>query len=382
VNTPAPDLYSRETFVATSQDPETGRTVRQLTDHPKGVIMGYFRVPKHVPGGWLIVRLSLAIHPESGRVRELPLNRFHLLHLNEQTGQGWLYDPAQREIWSVDFPFGLPRKVGTLPGDWPQNRHPVAVTCEGGQVIAAENVSEAIDIPRERDPVSLWRYFNRKRSGSLWAWDLHTEQLTRLAHFDTLAIGHILPSPTHPEWIAFSADSYEAVGQRIWAVQTDGSHFHAVRPQERGEWISHEFWMPDGLTLGYKYQDRRQDPELMDVPWAEYAKVPTHFGLAAVEGSEIFLSAPLNHYHSHVMSSPDSSHLLGEGTDGHPYIYAARLDRTSPRVDFIPQARLHTPYVPTAGMYVNGYFSNDNRWILYSDRIGSSFQIYAVEVAV
>lgn len=379
---PTTPLYSRETFVATTRDPETGRTVHQLTDHPQGRTTSYFRVPKHVPDGWMIIRIDLAIHPESGRVRELPLNRFYLLHLNEATGQGWLCDPAQREIWLVDFPFGLPRKIATLPADWPANRRPVAVTCDGCQVIVAENESENIGITSERDPVALWRYFNRKRSGSLWAWDLRDHQLTRLAHFDSLSLGHILPSPTHPEWIAFSADNYEAVGQRIWAVNTDGSNLHAVRPQEYGEWISHEFWMPDGLTLGYKYQDRRQDPELMDLPWAEYAHVPTHVGLADVNGAEVYRSAPLNHYHSHVMVSADSSLIFGEGTDGHFFIYAARLDRSSPRIDFIPQATLHTPYVPIAGMYVNAYFSRDKRWLLYSDQVDHKFQICAVEVAL
>jgi hypothetical protein len=379
---PAATLYSRETFVATTRDPDTGRRVHQLTDHPQGRVMSYFRVPKHIPDGWMIARINLAIHPESGRVRELPLDRFYLLHLDKTTGQGWLCDPAQREIWSVDFPFGLPRKIATLPTDWPSNRHPAGITCDGNWVIASEYVSENIDITRERDPVTLWRYFNRKRSGSLWAWNLHDHRLIRLAHFDTLGLGHILPSPTRPEWIAFSTDNYEAVGQRIWAVKIDGSDLHPVRPQERGEWISHEFWMPDGQTLGYKYQDRRQDPELMELPWAEYAHVPTHVGLADVSGPEIYQSAPLNHYHSHVMVSPDGSHLLGEGTDGHFFIYAAHLDRTSPRLDFIPHARLHTPYVPTSGMHVNGGFSHDNRWLLYSDQVDQKFQIFAVEVAL
>lgn len=380
MNTISTPLYSRESPVATTRDPLTGRIVRQLTDHPHGCHVSYFRMPKRIPDGWLLVRFNLAIHPDSGQVRALPHEHSLLLNLNETTGQGWFYATAKRQIWTADFPFGAAHKVADLPAEWPAARQPASMTCDGRYVILAENNSENINITRERDAAALWRYFNRKRNGTLWAWDLHTRRLTRLAHFDSLALGHILASPTQPEWIAFSADNYEAVGQRIWAVKIDGSDLHAVRPQEHGEWISHEFWMPDGLTLGYKYQDRRQDPELMESPWAEYAKVPTFFGIADICGAEIYRSAPLNHYHSHVMVSADSSLLLGEGTDGHFFIYAARFDRSSPQINFIPQATLHTPYLPTAGMNVNGYFSTNNRWLLYNDQTGSHFQIYAVEV--
>jgi hypothetical protein len=56
--------------------------------------------------------------------------------------------------------------------------------------------------------------------------------------------------------------------------------------------------------------------------------------------------------------SLDGKLISGSGTDGHSFVYAAPFDWHSPRVDFIPLATIHPPYVPFHGQGVNCGFSD------------------------
>jgi hypothetical protein len=166
----------------------------------------------------------------------------------------------------------------------------------------------------------------------------------------------------------------------MWTVRVDGSGLTQIRPQEWNEMITHEFWWPGGQLIGFKYQDRRNDPTVHDLPWAEYAPIPTRFGLADLSGKQVYESAPLAHYHSHVFASPDGAMLCGEGTHDHSFIFRARFDIANPQIDFQPMATIHTPYAPLAGQIVNASFSADSRWLLYNDTIDGRLQVCAVRV--
>lgn len=372
-------------------DEKTGRTVRQLTDLAEGACVDYFRIPKHLPGGLILARGKhgkgnvLLIEPESGDVQPLNLHLPGLLTMRESDGKAWYADESGQDIWEVDLPTGSPHRVAEIQGDTPGS--PVSMACDGRTVVLCHTVMEedrsATPFPTTTAEVTnLWRLACAPRHSRCWAYDLLSETLTELASSMDCGFFYFATSPVDPDTITFALFMMEGMCQRVWAVQRDGSNLRRIRPQDRFEWITHEFWWPDGRFIGYKYQDRRGDETYYRLPWGEYSPRPTHFCLAKLSGEEVYQSDPLNHYHSHIFVSPDGSMLCGEGTDGHSFVYAAPFSMGSPRIDFVPLATIHTEYLPSAGQQVNAGFSQDNRWLLYNDTVADRLQVCAVKVDV
>jgi len=61
--------------VRTWVDEQTGREVRQLTAMPEGAAVPYFRMPKHLPDGWMLVHARqegghlAALYPDTAEIR-------------------------------------------------------------------------------------------------------------------------------------------------------------------------------------------------------------------------------------------------------------------------------------------------------------------------
>ncbi len=367
-------------------DPDTRRTVRQLTDLSHGATLGYFRLPRQVPGGLVLAwgrhngGNLLLLNPETGEVVPKDILVAEFLKLDEAAGRMWFLPEPGREVWAVDLPDGSPVLVGEVPQEAPG--HLGDITCDGRTVILSQSVLEpaACRIPTTRDAAAVWRYLSRPRHGRLWAYDLHAGRLTKLAESIEFCFFHLDTSPADPELLKFAKDMLEGLGQRMWTVRTDGTELHRIRHQEAFEVVTHEFWWPDGEHIGYTYLDRRGDATLYQMPWCEYAPVPTRLGVADLAGAEVYLSDPLAHYHTHLNVSPDGQWVCGEGTDGHSFVHAAPFSWETTRVDLQPLATVHTPYVPFRGQHVEAGFSADGRWLLYNDTIAGHFQVCAVRV--
>jgi hypothetical protein len=375
-------------------DHETGRTVRQLTDEPDGAQVGYFRVLRRLPNGWILAQRErsqqsrkpgaplIAINVESGDIARIETVRGTVLGLNEGEGRLWfLSHDDKRSVCAVDLPHGTPEIVGTLPENWP--RHHLTITCDGRTVVASAcevDASREYPPPTTLDPERFWAWTSRPRRGRLLAFDLLTRHESTLAELEGVMPIHNDASPTCSTLLKFAHDDFDAHCQRIWAVRTDGSRLNMIRPQERGETVTHEFWWPNGQSIAYKYQDRRNDPTVHDLPWSEYSPIATQLGLSNLEGHEWYLSDPLNHYHSHINVSSDGQLLCGEGTHDHSFVYAAAFSPRDTRINFVPLATIHTPYVPFRGQQVHASFARDNRWIVYNDTIEDKLQVCAVRV--
>ena len=364
-------------------DESTGRTVRQLTAEPDGCGVGYFREPRWLPGGWFLARRSTvcAVHPDTGEVRRIEHFFGSPIWLRESDGRCWYMGPDSSSIYSAVLPEGQPELVAQLPPG--AGLREMTMTCDCHTLVIAERRDEQADAhdPSSPDPREFWAYFDRPRSGTISTCDLARGALRQIHRSDRFCLAHIEGSAVDPTLVRFAPDCYEAEGQRIWTIRTDGSDLRPIRPQEPGEFITHEFWWPDNQHIGYKYQDRRNDPTLRDKPSGEFAPVPLQFGLATLEGDECYLSDPLNHYHSHIFASRDGRLLCGEGTQGHSFVYAARFDRRSTKVEFVPLATVHTPYhVFSGAQKVGAQFTPDGRWLIYNDTLDGKWQVCAVEV--
>jgi len=371
--------------IITWTDEQTGREVRRFPGLPADAGMSYFRFPKRLPDNRLLIGWKDGIallDPESGDVerRMLPGG---VMRLRESDGVVWCIN-KEREVWQAPLLGGEPALLAQLPERTPEyaDYGPEDITCDGRHLI----ISRRHDVighhpPFTMDAEALWAFFNRPRDGGLYSYDLQTGKLTCLFELEDMFPIHTDTSPVDPGLLKYSHDKFDAHCQRIWTVGLDGTRTK-IRPQQWNEMITHEFWWPGGQLIGFKYQDRRNDPTLHDLPWAEYAPTPTRFGLADLHGKQVYESDPLNHYHSHIFVSPDGGMLCGEGTHDHSFVYAAPFDIRNPQVDFTPMATIHTPYAPLAGQGVNAGFSADCRWLLYNDTVEGRMQVCAVRVDI
>jgi len=368
-------------------DETTGRRIRQMTDMPLGAHTSYFRLPHNIPGGWVIIaghveqhRSNIfCLHIDSGELRDTSINMRDSLFLREQDGR--LFYRDGRHIWAINLPDGQPEPIGSLPDEVPGK--PVIITCDGRVVISQVIVDPDVDrllADISDEPDTYWNCVYRRRSTTLYAYDLVDKTSRLLWHNDTRRAHHLDPSPTDPTLFKFAPDGPAMYEQRILAARVTEGEAWKIYPQQRGELTVHEFWWPDGLHIGYKYQDRRDDPTVRELPYAEYAPVPTRFCIADVNGDEIYRSDPINCWHTHICVSPDAMLLSGEGTHDHMFVYAALFDQKSTTIDFIPLATLHSKYHPFSAAMVNSVFLADCKTLIYGDTIDGKLQVCAVEV--
>jgi hypothetical protein len=256
------------------------------------------------------------------------------------------------------------------------------VTCDGQTILFRQHNDEhfAALSGDLGDAAAYWRFVARPRSGAIWAYHVSSGTATRVLSTEGVCPAHVEASPVDPGLIRYSPDSVETKSQRVWCVRLDGSDNHMIRPQAPGEMVTHEFWWSDGRHVGYTYQDRRGDPTVETIPLAEYAPAPTRLGIAAPDGREVYLSDPLNSYHTHLYVSPDGRYVSGEGTHDNLFVYAAPFAWDNPKLQMTRLASVHTPYRAFRGNYVNCDFSTDSRWLLYNDTINGKMQIFAVGV--
>ena len=364
-------------------DENTGRQVRQLTDLPDGAEVGYLRYPRLLPDGRMIGRVLgsgclAAIDPESGDLEQFQQpGAFILL----RPWDGYAVFPREREIWGVTLPHGEPTLLGRVPEDIPG--HVRKATFDLGAILLVESndSTEGCPNPGVREhPEWFWQFMSRPRSSVIRACQLETGRVTELVRTEGVGTTHWDPSPTDHSLLKFAHDSFEGAGQRIWTVRLDGSGLCRMRPQQRGETVLGEFWMPDGRHIGYKFQDRRSDLTFETLPWAEYAQADTRVGVAAPDGREVYLSDPICCYQGQLLVSPDGRWLCGDGTEGHSFLFGGPFSMDSTRVELTPLATIHTPYVPMAGQNVQAAFTADSRLLVYNDTIAGRRQVCVVEV--
>ncbi|MEO6906636.1 MAG: hypothetical protein ABI210_01985 [Abditibacteriaceae bacterium] len=399
-------IISEPTELHSWVDGNTGRRVQQLTNEPNGAMLTYFRYFRHLPDGRMLIaiigdRNMDGIHPANAtRPSDISGERFHsgagalnpasgeLEYLNYPShnmklrindGRIWYLQRSSGELWTAQLPSGKPELVTHLPEEIAS--HIVDITCDGSTLILEEHISETpVSLANDLDTHELWLHFNRRRSGSLFTYDIATATRRKLFDTQDVSIFHIDTSPTDPTLIRYAHDMLECTGQRMFTVRTDGSQLHAIRPQEYGEMITHEFWWADPACIGFTYQDRRGDSTVQEIPLCEYAPVSTHLGIANLAGEQVYLSDALNSYHSHLNVSRRGDLVCGEGTDGNSFVFAAPFSWQSTKIDFAPMATIHTPYHPMKGQNVNADFSADSKWILFNDTIDGRLQVCRVQV--
>lgn len=387
---PPPGRLAAPNAVRTWIDEKTGREIRQLSTH--GGSLGYFRTPRHLPNGLMLAYLGdhkhktlHALDPETGNHEPIQgMEHRRYLKLRKSDGVLFAID-KEHTVFAMDLMHRREERLGAIPRE--VRGQITDITYDGRYLVLIDNENperESYPAPTKKDAAMFWRYVSRPRRGALRLYDLKLNKLTTLFESEGYCPFHTDPCPTDPTLLRFAVDRFEGVHQRAYLIHVDGTGLRPVPPQESGELATHEFWWADGRHVGYTYQDRRNDPTAHDLPWCEYSNSKTQLGIADTTGRQVYLSDPVNHYHTHLYVSHNGKLMSGSGTDGHSFVYAAHFDWKSTRIDYVPLATVHTPYVPFAGQYVNCDFSADGRWLLYTDQCDDSghLQLCAVRVDI
>ena len=65
-------------------------------------------------------------------------------------------------------------------------------------------------------------------------------------------IGHTNTSPTLPNLLTFCHEGpWHRVDNRIWGLDLDSGRAWKIRPGPEGEAVGHEYWLADGIRIGY-----------------------------------------------------------------------------------------------------------------------------------
>jgi len=226
--------------------------------------------------------------------------------------------------------------------------------------------------------------FEAKLPNVLYTIDVETGAVDEF-HRENEWIGHAQFSPTDPTLIEFCHEGPERRLHRMWCVHADGTGLRSLHKHTtRQEFVTHEFWDPDGARLWFDLQIRRPllRNRLMDgVSYVVGARMYLAcVDVATNETTRYRLRRPYSSWHYNV--SPDGALLCGDGEGRYwelgrssKWINLYRIDGKKLGTDRLCSMKDHS--YTTAP---NAHFTPDGRWVVFTSDMHGSAQVYAVSV--
>lgn len=369
-----PQTFPSET--RTYPDRVTGVTVHQLTDHLAHSYHLYF-----TNRGWWDHGRQLLFGSDRGNASNLysldtathaitritdhppsPHPRdYQSVTVNTVRDEGYLWHRGT--LYAIDLRTGAERTLYTCADGW--NGHNSSTTADGRFVCAS--LSEKIDV----GPVDLGAGY--VGFGAVFeAHALHRIVLipsegehheARVLHEERNWLGHVNPSPTQPNLLTFCYEGpWTRVGQRIWGLDTTNPKPWKIRPQVAGEAVGHEYWMEDGVTVGY--HGKRDGVGF--------------FGFCRYDNSgavELPYPHDSNHFHS---NTPDLLVADGPAKDLTPYVLLSRRDGDGidgPRVLCVHRGSRHIQH-----LHVHPRFTPDGKQVLFTADPRGYGQLFLADV--
>jgi oligogalacturonide lyase len=295
-------------------DPETGHTVWQLTQAPGHDHHLYFTETSFLPDGRHLVFSS----DRGGKFDHylLALATGAFSQLTDVTGRlnslssvidprgDWLYFWEGPDLKALHFQTLKERPLYRSPEGWRGGL--LSISADGVHLAFAlipilELKSETARIYSGMDEM-----FER-----CTATDIVVVRTDGSGHHvachETCWVSHVNVCPSDRDLILYCHEGrWERVAQRMWLVRADGTGRRALRPQQPEDALGHEYWLADGLTVGYH---GRRGPQKEGI-----------FGLIAKDGAncrEYVLPAPCNH----CQSTHDGRRHVTDGLGGQRYIW-------------------------------------------------------------
>ena len=177
-------------------------------------------------------------------------------------------------------------------------------------------------------------------------------------------IGHVNTSPVLPNILTFCHEGpWHLVDQRMWTLDHATGKVWKLRPEQPGEAVGHEYWMADGVTIGYHGKDsagkafygfiRYDDTERLELPFPQDS----------------------NHFHSN-----DTSLIVADGPARGltPHVLLSRFDGDKfegPRVLCLHRGSRHIQH-----LHVHPRFTPDGTQVLFTADPRGYGQVFLAEV--
>jgi len=311
-------------------DPVSGATIRQLTDYYCHSYHLYFTEPGWYDDGRRLVFIS---------ERE---NRHNLFSIDLQTGEilqltdldparGALeakvaVNAARREVVFyqgnrmviLDLDTLDERAIYERPAGYV--RGATNVTADGKFVLTyhVQDLSDRIDDPGFRDYV-IGRKGGNSGDFQKLVWEARPHGMivrvaadgsgSEVVYEEDYYLGHVNPSPVLPHVLTFCHEGpWNLVDNRIWGLDLTTGKAWKIRPTQPGEAVGHEYWMLDGVHLGYH---------------GRTAHGPI-YGAIRYDNTDA-IEAPFTYGSTH-FHSLDLGTIVGDGSRKDPYLLLWRFE--------------------------------------------------------
>ena len=356
-----------------SQDPVSGATVRQFTAYKGHSSHFYFTYPCWFDQNRKIIFSSdredrtnfYSADLASGEIVQLtdldPARGLpNVFMINKNPAREEAYFLQGRSLMALDLGTLDLRERFSVPEGYIGEG--CCATADGKSLVIGmyQDLSDRFPTDLDNGYVGFREYWEAHPHSIIYTLDLDSGAL-KVVHEDDSWLGHFNPSPVLPEIMTFCHEGpWELVDNRIWGLNLTTSEAWKIRPTGPGEAVGHEYWMPDGVRVGYH----------------------GHAGGGPIYGSIAYdntgrVEAPFeyNSWHNH------SYHLdlvVGDGAADNPYLLLWRYRGgkfEGPKVLAWHRGSFHTQRV-----HVHPCFSPDGRQIVYTADPQGYGQVFMVDI--
>jgi oligogalacturonide lyase len=356
-----------------SKDPVSGATVRQITNYKAHSGHFYFTYPGFFDGGRKIVfssdrenRANLySADIETGEIVQLtdldPKDgdaRTQSVTLNPARPEA--YFPVGRALMALNMQTLALRKVFTTPDGFVGGS--AAATADGRYLMIGirADLSDRIMLDLGHGYIGFNELFEAHPHCQVIKLDLDSGE-QQVIFEDHCWLGHFNPSPTQANIMTFCHEGpWHRVDNRIWGLDTNTGKAWKIRPTNQGEAVGHEYWMPDGIHIGYHGDLNGQ---------LIYGSI-AYDNSDCVEGQFAFHSW---HTHSYFLDL-----VVGDGDAANAYLLLWRFRDgrfEGPRYLAWHRGSFHTQQV-----HVHPCFSPDGKKIVYTADPQGYGQVFVVDI--
>lgn len=191
---------------------------------------------------------------------------------------------------------------------------------------------------------------------------------------EQLWIGHVNTSPTQPHLLSFCHEGpWDLIDHRIWVMDIGTGRYWKVRDTKEKEYVGHEYWMADGIRIGYHgFTGSLDDHE---------GKI---IGSVRFDGTDVQdYRFPYQNMHVH---SNDMDFVVGDGQQTSAYHgeqYQDTLQVWRNRGDGFEGPRIlckHRGSFHTQMLHVHPRLSPDGRQVLFTSDMSGYGNLYLVDV--
>jgi oligogalacturonide lyase len=354
-----------------SKDAVSGATVHQLTNYRAHSNHFYFTYPCWFDQGRKILFYSdrenrtnlYSVDLHSGEILQLTdmdpaKGDCHGLTLNVVRNEA--YFSQARTTFAIDLKTLKLRKLYTTPDGFTGGGG--SPTADGQYLIIGKNIdlSDRILMDLGHGYIGFHEYWEAHPHCMIQRLDLDSGKL-EVVYEENSWLGHHNPSTTQAGIMTFCHEGpWNLVDNRIWGLDINSGKAWKIRPTGEGEMVGHEYWMPDGVHIGYH---------------GRVAGEPIYGSISYDNKDRVEAPFAFNSWHFH---SYNLDLVVGDGAADNAYLMLWRYSGgkfEGPRFLAWHRGSFHTQQV-----HVHPCFSPDGKQIVFTADPQGYGQVFMVDI--